>query len=136
MDAVQALHMFYTLWITYHCRNMHVVEIEIDCIKKQLKKLVDNETIRLRQEDKIAAGVIKHHVGMHDGCTVVEAALAIKEGQLKIMKGCYDGYRRLLNALSRESTNRANFNEYNASGNSSNKWSKNRSSQSVTKWDL
>ena len=123
IKTLRSLFLFITEYCNFYSTRHTVVEIEVSLLTEQLKAYKSSLAVSLKDQ-KVAAGMIKEYQNIDTACNLINTALVQKKAQEKIMKTRYDAYRRLLNALSREATNRGNFNEYNNQSHSGQKWNK------------
>jgi hypothetical protein len=121
IKSLRSLFLFISEYANFYATRHTIVKIETMLLKEQLEKYRSSLAIRLR-ESKVPAAQIKDYQNIDTTSNLINAAYVSKKAEADIMETRYDGYRRLINALSREATNRGNFNEYNNQANSSTKW--------------
>ena len=125
IGALRSLFLFISEYANFYSGRLCIVKIEAQLLSEQLKAYKSSLAITLK-ENKIKQQDVKDYQNIDTAAALINASLLTKKAEVEIMTSRYDGYRRLINALSREATNRGNFNEYNNQGNSSSKWGKDK----------
>lgn len=125
INSLRSLFLFISEYANFYATRHTVVKIEAMLLKEQLEKYKSGLAISLK-DAKVPAGQIKDYQNIDTASNLINVAYMAKKAEAEIMETRYDGYRRLINALSREATNRSNFNEYNNQANSGRKWSGNQ----------